>query len=691
MTKRILAIIALSISHLVIHGQTSNTITNQIMVQGQGSGTNAYLIATTPADNNSDADHLHLVATFNCDAASNCNSTLDATFGNRGGFNGVYSAKGANPTGLNVHLAAYRQADSTTNIYLIMADYWDIASYSVLENAGETVVTSPSPINLTTNTLPGTLVFDTASSSYPPTTYSDFSGNTYVQGTSGTLMEVRGAGTPEMRISSTSGFGPAKLSFFSDRGLGTEWRPGFIQSADNGNYTGRLDFYTNGTGNQMNTLLGMSLVNGSLGIGTTTPANTLSVAGDEDIAARLKFDNPGAYGGSSAVLALNGGAGNKRFLFYDYIAQRPLMTINDGAAGGGVLIGSGYITSAGTPNPAPTNGLAVQGNVGIGTTSPGAQLDVNGSIRISASNGALVFPDGSSLMSAKTPSFSGNVGIGTSSPSSALTVAASNGAIELVNSAASNEHSYLGTYPTMVQLAYNRVPSTGTILNASESSGFLNMVGGTGAAAVDVNLQAAPSGQFINVFHATGAGTVGIGTSTPNSTLEVNGNITLTQGSGASIKFPDGTVQSTAWTGSLCGGDYAEAVDVSGDRAHYAPGDVLVIDSNNPGRFLKSVEPYSTGVTGIYSTKPGLIGRRQKADEAAVKLEVPMAMIGIVPVKVSAENGPIKPGDFLVTSSMIGRAMKGTDRSRMFGAVVGKALGTLDQGTGVIEAVVSLQ
>ena len=68
-----------------------------------------------------------------------------------------------------------------------------------------------------------------------------------------------------------------------------------------------------------------------------------------------------------------------------------------------------------------------------------------------------------------------------------------------------------------------------------------------------------------------------------------------------------------------------------------------------------------------------------------------MAMIGIVPTKVTAENGPIKPGDFIVTSSIQGYAMKGTDRSLMFGAVMGKALGSLDSGKGVIEVLVTLQ
>ena len=68
-----------------------------------------------------------------------------------------------------------------------------------------------------------------------------------------------------------------------------------------------------------------------------------------------------------------------------------------------------------------------------------------------------------------------------------------------------------------------------------------------------------------------------------------------------------------------------------------------------------------------------------------------MAVVGIVPAKVSAENGPIKVGDLLVTSSTPGYAMKGTDRSRMLGAIVGKAMAKLDSGRGVIEVLVTLQ
>jgi len=184
-------------------------------------------------------------------------------------------------------------------------------------------------------------------------------------------------------------------------------------------------------------------------------------------------------------------------------------------------------------------------------------------------------------------------------------------------------------------------------------------------------------------------GNVGIGTTNPGAKLEVSGNLKLSSGSGASITFQDGTTQSTAFTGVLCGGDYAESVDVTGSRSSYEPGDVLVIDPNAPGKFLKANQTYSTLVAGIYSTKPGTVGRRQTT--AKTPDEVPMAMVGIVPTKVSAENGPIRSGDLLVASSTLGRAMKGTDRGLLTGAVIGKALGSLDSGTGVIEVLVTLQ
>jgi hypothetical protein len=96
-------------------------------------------------------------------------------------------------------------------------------------------------------------------------------------------------------------------------------------------------------------------------------------------------------------------------------------------------------------------------------------------------------------------------------------------------------------------------------------------------------------------------------------------------------------------------------------------------------------------VAGIYSTKPGVLGTDHRIDDPLVAEEIPLAVVGIVPCKVTAENGSIDVGDLLVTSSTPGHAMKGTDRSRMLGAVVGKALEPLGQGKGVIQVLVTLQ
>ena len=46
---------------------------------------------------------------------------------------------------------------------------------------------------------------------------------------------------------------------------------------------------------------------------------------------------------------------------------------------------------------------------------------------------------------------------------------------------------------------------------------------------------------------------------------------------------------------------------------------------------MKVVQPYSTLVAGIYSTKPGMVGRRQTTDPKISNTEVPMAMVGVVP------------------------------------------------------------
>jgi hypothetical protein len=87
-----------------------------------------------------------------------------------------------------------------------------------------------------------------------------------------TTLRIQSAGTP----------GSGRIEFWSDpRFSASEWRPGYIQSTDNGNFTGGLAFFINGTGpGALTTAFEiMRIVNFNVGIGTANPAAKLDVNG----------------------------------------------------------------------------------------------------------------------------------------------------------------------------------------------------------------------------------------------------------------------------------------------------------------------------------------------------------------------------------------------------------------------------
>ncbi|MBN1992621.1 MAG: hypothetical protein JW953_07925 [Anaerolineae bacterium] len=129
--------------------------------------------------------------------------------------------------------------------------------------------------------------------------------------------------------------------------------------------------------------------------------------------------------------------------------------------------------------------------------------------------------------------------------------------------------------------------------------------------------------------------------------------------------------------------DFAEMLPAV-DRLE--PADVLVIGPD--GKLTRSTEAYQPTVMGVYSTEPGFVGGFQADTE--MKGQVPLAVVGVVPVKASAENGPIQPGDMLVAANIPGHAMNAGDEPPQ-GTVIGKALAGLDEGTGVIQMLVILQ
>ena len=153
----------------------------------------------------------------------------------------------------------------------------------------------------------------------------------------------------------------------------------------------------------------------------------------------------------------------------------------------------------------------------------------------------------------------------------------------------------------------------------------------------------------------------------------------------------DGNGNVFASTFNLGGADFAESVAVSEPKDRYEPGETMIIDNALRRTVTRSHTEYSTLVAGIYSTRPGVVASPYEISDSRLASEIPLAIVGIVPCKVTAENGRIAAGDLLVTSARPGHAMKGTDRSRMVGAIVGKALEPLHEGTGVILVLVTLQ
>lgn len=136
----------------------------------------------------------------------------------------------------------------------------------------------------------------------------------------------------------------------------------------------------------------------------------------------------------------------------------------------------------------------------------------------------------------------------------------------------------------------------------------------------------------------------------------------------------------------LLGGDVAEQFRVDGPDLE--PGTVVVAGSGEAVHACES--PYDRRVTGVVcgagSYRPGLV--LNAAPDVAGR---PVALAGRVMCKVVADDEPISIGDPLTTSGTSGHAMRATDRDRSFGAVIGKALGELASGTGLVPVLVALR
>jgi hypothetical protein len=242
----------------------------------------------------------------------------------------------------------------------------------------------------------------------------------------------------------------------------------------------------------------------------------------------------------------------------------------------------------------------------------------------------------------------GNVGIGTTSPSSKLHIV-DNGNIAF-------------------KLQSNTAAAEADLISNAANGGSWAI--GTGWSSVGIDrlyLYDNKAGATRLVIDS--AGNIGIGTTNPTKRLTVSGDIEVSGNINAKYQ------------------DVAEWVT---SRQKLTPGTVVILDPQKPNQVITSTEAYDTRVAGVISEQPGLLLGEGGPDKVKV------ATTGRVRVKVDASRGAIKIGDLLVTSDVLGVAMKSEPinfQGRMIhcpGTIIGKALEPLENGRGEILVLLGL-
>jgi hypothetical protein len=119
------------------------------------------------------------------------------------------------------------------------------------------------------------------------------------------------------------------------------------------------------------------------------------------------------------------------------------------------------------------------------------------------------------------------------------------------------------------------------------------------------------------------------------------------------------------------------------------PGVVVVLTET--GQIRPCESEYDTRVVGVISGagnfRPAMILDRRSDDTE----DPAVALMGKVYCMADATSSPIRAGDLLTSSSRPGHAMGAGDRERRTGAIIGKALQPLAEGSGLIPILVTLQ
>jgi hypothetical protein len=343
-----------------------------------------------------------------------------------------------------------------------------------------------------------------------------------------------------------------------------------------------------------------------------------------------------------------------------------------------------------------TEALAIDddGNVGMGTTTPGTKLAVMGGNNIDPS-----FPDG--LVGTRV-SISVDDSPGYTVPSGkTLYITYAGFSTSNSSQTASIGGKYIAEGSKDFNLDSPLPVASGQTIKTSSSyatlwfMGFLVDSGVTPVAlSVASSAYTVPSGKTLNIsyIHAPW------GTSTYS--FYIGGKELFEYGKDLQFSQPlglaSGTTMNTDYSGATAyifgyltpntgvgGADLAETFFIVNGGE---PGDVVSIDPMSTDAFpavSKTNKSYDNKLAGIITTKPGMV-LEDETTRGSSKPKLGVALAGRVPTKVTTQGGVIKQGDPITSSSTVGFGMKATKQ----GAIVGKALEEFNpsQGKGEIIA-----